>query len=70
MNNQLRDEYIAVVMSAVLLNFCKANDLPYISADELVLQEDLTDFQFGWLIAYTKTLDALIDGAVDTGSTN
>lgn len=57
----LRNEYIAVVMSASLLTFCKANELPYISADELALREDLTEFQFGWLIAYTKIWDALID---------
>jgi hypothetical protein len=58
----LRNEYIAVVMSAKLLMFCKKNNLPYISADELALREDLTDsFQLGWLIAYTEIWDALID---------
>lgn len=57
----LRNEYIAVVMSAKLLVFCKANELPYISADELALREDLTDFQFGWLMSYIEIWDALID---------
>jgi len=67
--SNLRNEFIAVVMSAELLKFCKANELPFISADELALRQDLTDFQFGWLISYTKMWDALID-AVDTASTN
>ena len=57
----LRNEYISVVMSAQLLMFCKGNELPYISADELALREDLTDFQFGWLMSYIEIWDALID---------
>jgi hypothetical protein len=69
MNDQLRNEYIAVIMSAELLKFCKDNELPFISADELALRQDLTDFQFGWLISYTRIWDSLID-AVDTPSTN
>ena len=67
--SNIRNEYIAVVMSAELLKFCKANELPFISADELALRQDLTDFQFGWLISYIKMWDALID-VVDTASTN
>lgn len=61
MTAQLRNEYVAVVMSAELLLFCRENDLPFESADELALRPDLTDFQFGWLVAYTKIWDALID---------
>lgn len=61
MTAQLRNEYVAVVMSAELLLFCRDNDLPFESADELALRPDLTDFQFGWLVAYTKIWDALID---------
>lgn len=61
MKNQLRNEYIAVVMSAELLQFCKANDLPFESADELAVRDNLTDFQFGWLVAFTKLWEALID---------
>jgi len=57
---QERDEYVAAVMSAELLLFCKANDLPFESADELAMREDLTDFQFGWLMSYCKIWDALI----------
>ena len=61
MTAQLRNEYVAVVMSAELLKFCRDNDLPFESADELALRDNLTDFQFGWLVAYTKIWDALID---------
>jgi hypothetical protein len=61
MTAQLRNEYVAVVMSAELLKFCRDNDLPFESADELALRLDLTMFQFGWLIAYIKIWDALID---------
>ena len=61
MNDQLRNEYVAVVMSAELLKFCKENDLPFESADDLILRDNLTDFQFGWLIAFTKLWEALID---------
>lgn len=61
MTAQLRNEYVAVVMSAELLLFCRENDLPFESADELALRDNLTDFQFGWLVAYTKIWDALID---------
>ncbi len=57
---QERDEYVAAVMSAELLLFCKANELPFESADELAMREDLTDFQFGWLMSYCKIWDALI----------
>jgi hypothetical protein len=52
-------EHIAAVMSAELLIFCKANDLPFESADELALRENLTDFQFGWLVSYCKIWEAL-----------
>ena len=57
---QLRDEYISVVLSAELLVFCKANDLPFIDAAELVLDEDLTDFQFGWLMAFNRLWESLL----------
>jgi hypothetical protein len=58
---QRRNEYIAVVMSAALLKFCKENDLPFQDADELAIREDLTEFQFGYLIAYTRLWRNLID---------
>jgi hypothetical protein len=58
---QRRNEYIAVVMSAELLKFCKENDLPFESADELALRTDITNAQFGFLIAYTRIWDSLID---------
>jgi hypothetical protein len=61
MTAQLRNEYVAVVMSAELLKFCRENDLPFESADELALREDLTEFQFGFLISYIRIWDALID---------
>jgi hypothetical protein len=58
---QRRNEYIAVVMSGQLLKFCKENDLPFEDADELAIREDLTEFQFGYLIAYTRLWRNLID---------
>ncbi len=61
MNDQLRNEYIAVIMSAELLKFCKKNDLPFVDALELSMRPDLTDFQFGFLIAYSLLWDALLD---------
>ena len=61
MSDQLRDEYVAVVMSAELLKFCRENDLPFESADELALRPDLTDFQFGFLVAYCRLWESLID---------
>ena len=61
MTAQLRNEYVAVVMSAELLKFCRENDLPFESADELALREDLTEFQFGFLIAYIRLWDSLIE---------
>jgi hypothetical protein len=64
MSDQLRNEYVSVVMSAELLKFCRENDLPFESADELALRTNLTEFQFGWLIAYVKLWDALIDFAL------
>lgn len=60
-NKQLRNEYIAVILSAELLKFCRENDLPFESADELALREDLTEFQFGFLIAFIRLWDALIE---------
>ncbi len=61
MTAQLRNEYIAVVMSAELLLFCRDNDLPFESADELIFRDEITDTQFGWLAAYSKLWEALID---------
>lgn len=61
MTAQLRNEYVAVVMSAELLKFCRENDLPFESADELALRPDLTDFQFGFLIAFTRLWESLIE---------
>lgn len=58
---QRRNEYISVVMSGQLLRFCKENDLPFEDADELAIREDLTEFQFGYLIAYTRLWRSLIE---------
>lgn len=55
------NEYIAAIMSAELFKFCKEQDLPYAQAFELSLRPDLTDFQFGFLIAYARMMDALIN---------
>jgi len=59
--NQERNEYISAVMSGQLLFFCRDNDLPFESADELLLREGLTDFEFGWLAAYCKIWEGLIE---------
>ena len=56
-----RNEYIAAVMSGQLLFFCRDNDLPFESADELLLREGLTDFEFGWLAAFCKIWEGLIE---------
>lgn len=63
MTAQLRNEYVAVVMSAELLLFCRENELPYISVDDLLMHDsdNLTDKQIGWLTAFSKLWDALID---------
>lgn len=59
--DELRNEYISAVMSAELFKFCKEQDLPFIQAFELSLRDDLTEFQFGFLIAYARMMTALID---------
>ena len=35
-----RDEYVSIVMSRELLRFCRDNDLPFESADELALRDN------------------------------
>lgn len=55
------NEYIAVVTSGELFKFCKEQDLPFLQPFELSLREDLTDFQFGFLVAYGRLLTALIN---------
>jgi hypothetical protein len=62
MSDKLHNEYMSVVMSSELLKFCRVHDLPFESADELVMREGISDFQFGWLIAYVSLWDSLIDG--------
>lgn len=54
------NEYIAAVMSAELFKFCKEHDLPFLQAFELSLRNDLTDFQFGYLVGHARALTALI----------
>jgi len=46
-------------MITILMKFCKENDLPFESADELILREQITDFQFGFLICYCRAWDAM-----------
>lgn len=55
------NEYIATITSGELFKFCKEQDLPFLQAFELSLREDLTDFQFGFLLAYSRLLTALIN---------
>lgn len=59
--NQETREFVAVVMSAELLHFCRINGLPFESACDLFGRDYLTDEQFGYLYAYIKIWDALID---------
>lgn len=54
------NEYIAAICSAELFKFCREQNLPYAQAFELSLREDLTDFQFGFLVAYGRIMQALI----------
>jgi hypothetical protein len=42
-----------------LLQFCKENDLPFESADDLIHREELTDYQYGYLMAYIKIWDLM-----------
>lgn len=58
--DQEMNEYIAAIMSGELFRFCKEQNLPFVQAFELSLLPDLTDFQFGFLIAYARMMDALI----------
>jgi hypothetical protein len=46
-------------MIGILLKFCNDNDLPQDSADDLIMREQITDFQFGFLIAYCRIWDAM-----------
>lgn len=59
--DQTMSEYVAAITSAELFKFCKEQDLPFVQAFELSLREDLTDFQFGFLIAYARILSALTE---------
>ncbi len=61
MSDQLRNEYIQRIMSERLLTFCREYDLPFTSADELSLREDITEFQMGFLVAFIVIWDALLD---------
>jgi hypothetical protein len=59
--NSPDNEYIAAIMSAELFKFCREQDLPYEQAFELSLRPDLTEFQFGYLVAHARALTALIN---------
>lgn len=54
MKEQMREDMIAILMK-----FCNDNDLPQDSADDLIMREQITDFQFGFLIAYCRIWDAM-----------
>ena len=55
------NEYIAAITSGELFKFCKEQDLPFLQPFELSLRKDLTDFQFGFLVAYGRLVTALIN---------
>jgi len=61
MMSDLFHDVIVMTMSTELLKFCRANDLPFDSADELILRVGITDYEFGWLNSYLAIWDALID---------
>lgn len=58
---QERNEYVAIVLSRELLRFCRENDLPFESADDLIMREEITDFEYGWLMAYSRIWEGLIE---------
>jgi hypothetical protein len=60
MSGQIR-EYVVMTMSTELLKFCRAHDLPFDSADELLLRENISDYEFAWLDSYLTIWDALIE---------
>ena len=60
MNND-RNEYISIVMSRELLRFCRDNDLPFESADDLILRDEITDFEYGWLLAFNRMWEGLME---------
>ena len=54
------NEYVAAIMSAELLLFCRDQDLPFDFPDELLSRDNLTDYQYGFLIGYSRIWEALI----------
>lgn len=54
-----KSEAASETMTEILEKFCTDNDPPHQSADELIMSEQLTDFQFGFLIAYCRIWDAM-----------
>ena len=48
-------------LSNVLRDFCTLNDLPFLSADDLLYDSsnELTDYQRDWLRAYCSTWDII-----------
>lgn len=56
----MTSENISATLSDELAQFCKANNLPFIDAAELVLDENLTQKQYGWLTAFNKIWEALV----------
>lgn len=60
MSDQIR-EFVVMTMSTELLKFCRAHDLPFDSADELMLRIGISEYEYGWLNAYVNIWDALIE---------
>jgi CMP-2-keto-3-deoxyoctulosonic acid synthetase len=60
MSDQIR-EFVVMTMSTELLKFCRAHDLPFESADELMHRIGLSEYEYGWLNAYVNIWDVLID---------
>ena len=52
-------DFIIKTLSIELLKFCKENDLPMDNVNELLERKELTDFQFGYLLACSKMWQAL-----------
>jgi hypothetical protein len=54
-----KSEAASETMVEILEKFCNDNNLPHQDASELIMSKQLTDFQFGFLIAYCRIWDAM-----------
>jgi hypothetical protein len=50
-----------IALCDYLLQFCRENNLPFESADDLIHREELTDYQRGFLMAYIEIWQLMED---------